>query len=174
MVAALLWMLVHVWNAPPASLGEAAMREAVRRSHLPASTRVITNETLGPAPAVPGRPVTPPAAPASGVQPGGTETPGAKPEVKDEAWWRARITTARETLARDRLLRDAMQTRVSALANDIASRDDPEQRAQLTAARQLALAELDRLIKQIDADTKAITAVEDDARKAGVPPGWIR
>lgn len=174
MVTALLWMLVHVWNAPPATLGEAAMREAVRRTHLPASTRVITNDTLGPAPPAPAAPVTPAAPPTAGAQAGAAEKPDPKTDVKDEAWWRARITTARETLARDRLLRDAMQTRVSALANDIASRDDPEQRAQLIAARQLALAELDRLIKQIDADAKAITAIEDEARKAGVPAGWIR
>jgi hypothetical protein len=28
--------------------------------------------------------------------------------------------------------------------------------------------------KQIDADQKAITAVQDDARRANVPPGWVR
>ncbi len=37
-----------------------------------------------------------------------------------------------------------------------------------------ALAELDRAKREIDQHTKAIAAVQDEARKAGVPPGWVR
>jgi hypothetical protein len=84
------------------------------------------------------------------------------------------MTTAREAVVRDRVLVSALASRVAALANDIASRDDPEQRAQLMAARQQALAELDRMTTQVSDGERAITAIEDEARKAGVPPGWIR
>jgi hypothetical protein len=93
---------------------------------------------------------------------------------KDAAWWQKRISTARDTVARDRLLVAALGSRVNALANDIASRDDLEQRALLITARQQALAELDRLKTQIDEGIAAIAAIQDEARKAGVPPGWIR
>ena len=37
-----------------------------------------------------------------------------------------------------------------------------------------ALAELERLKKDVDAQTKAITAIEDEARRANVPSGWLR
>jgi hypothetical protein len=34
--------------------------------------------------------------------------------------------------------------------------------------------ELDRLKKQIDATKKAIADLEEEARRANVPPGWLR
>jgi hypothetical protein len=172
MAAVLLWWFVTVWNSPPATLGEAAFREAVRRHHVPASTRMINDDSLGPRPerAVP--PVQAEAPVVVGAQPP-PDTVEAAP-AKDAAWWRARITTARQAVVRDRVLVSALESRVAALANDTASRDDPEQRAQLMAARQQALAELDRLTTQVAEGERAITAIEDEARKAGVPPGWIR
>ncbi len=174
MVAALLMMVVAVWNAPPATLGEAAIREAVRRQKMAPSAVTLTNESLGPAPpavTIP-LPEVPVAADAgTAAPPAGTD---AKPEVRDAAWWGARMTAARETLARDRLLADALQGRVASLTSEIAGRDDPAQRAQLMTARQQALDELERTKKQIDAGVLAITAIEDEARKAGVPPAWIR
>jgi hypothetical protein len=40
--------------------------------------------------------------------------------------------------------------------------------------RQKALAELERLTTDIDNNKKAIADIEEDARRAGVPAGWIR
>jgi hypothetical protein len=93
---------------------------------------------------------------------------------KDEQWWRARMTTARAALERDKLLLAALDNRVSTLTRDVVNRDDPAQRAVLINERLRALEELDLMRKQVDADTEAIAQVEEDARKAGVPPGWIR
>lgn len=177
MVGAMLLLLVAVWNAPPASLGEAALREAVRRQRMPPSTQVVTNESLGPMPpAPPTSPSEPPVVADATVPAAGGDAPPGQAEgvVKDAAWWRARMTTAREAVARDRVLAAALDSRIAALTSDIVGRDDPAQRAQLMAARQQAVDELDRLSKQIDAGVLAITAIEDEARKAGVPPGWIR
>lgn len=174
MVAALLWMLVTIWNTPPATLGEASMREAVRRQRMAPATRVINDETVGPPPvrAVPTEPdvavTDPAAAAAAGAR------PEAKPELKDPAWWRARMAAAREALERDRLLVTALESRVAALATDIVNRDDPAQRALLVAARIAAIEELERMQKQVMADEAAILEIEEDARKAGVPPGWLR
>jgi hypothetical protein len=84
------------------------------------------------------------------------------------------MADARAALARDRLLVDAMQNRVDALLTDWTNRDDPAQKAKLFEARQVALAELDRLKKDIIADTRTIEAIQEDARKQGVPAGWIR
>ena len=67
-----------------------------------------------------------------------------------------------------------MQTRVNALTTDFVNRDDPAQRGIIERDRQRALTELDRLKKQIVDDQKAITDIEEEARRAGVPPGWLR
>ena len=36
------------------------------------------------------------------------------------------------------------------------------------------LAELNRLTTEVQAQTKAITDIQEEARRAGVPPGWLR
>jgi hypothetical protein len=67
-----------------------------------------------------------------------------------------------------------MQTRINSLNADFVNRDDPAQRAVIERDRQKALAELARL-KQSILDTKKKTAdFEEEARRAGVPPGWLR
>ena len=45
---------------------------------------------------------------------------------------------------------------------------------ELLKQRSRALAELDRLTVQIEKDKLTIAAIEEDARKKGIPPGWIR
>lgn len=191
MVAAMLWMLVSIWNTPPTTLGEASIREAVRRQRVAPATRMINDQTLGPMPVEPPAPpvdpvtanpdvVPPPASAAAAGAAGGeaaaakAETKDDKEEVKDAAWWGKRMTTARDALTRDRLLVSALESRVAALASDIAARDDPAQRTVLMNDRVAALAELDRMKKQVDADVAAIAAIQEEARKAGVPPGWVR
>jgi hypothetical protein len=69
---------------------------------------------------------------------------------------------------------DAIQTRINALSTDFVNRDDPAQRAVIERDRQKAIAELARLKQAILDGKKAITTLEDDARRAGVPPGWLR
>ena len=54
------------------------------------------------------------------------------------------------------------------------NRDDPAQRAQIARDKQKAMDELNRLKAAIQNDKKAITDLEEEARKAGVPPGWLR
>ena len=84
------------------------------------------------------------------------------------------MSGARSMLEQDQLLYDAMQSRINALVADFANRDDPAQRAEIERQRIRSLEELDRLKKQIQTDTEAISAIEEDARKKGIPPGWIR
>ena len=38
----------------------------------------------------------------------------------------------------------------------------------------VAIAEQERVKAEIEAQKKAIADLEEEARKAGVPPGWIR
>ncbi len=172
----LLELFVSAWNAPPASLGELAFREAVFRQAMPASVRTMTNADLGPMPAkgarlrseAPGETV---AETKPGMRPGG----GVEEQApKDEAWWRARMAQARAAVERDRLLMAALESRVAVLTLDVGSRDDPEQRAALVADRLRTIAELDRMREQVEADEQAIAVIEEEARREDVPPGWLR
>lgn len=161
-------------------LAAVAKKEEERRKNVKASGKVYTNTDLKPditAPsATPGN--ASPAAPSADVPPaaatGGDGVPQGDGEIKDEKYWRTRITTARSALERSRIFGDALQSRINALTTDIVNRADPAQRSQLELERQRALAELDRVKKEIAEQTKAITDIEEEARKAGVPPGWLR
>ena len=58
------------------------------------------------------------------------------------------------------------------------SHEDHKQRLHAVRAieqeRNKALAELETLKKEIEENTKAVAQVEDEARRAGVPAGWLR
>lgn len=177
-----LWF--HTWSPAPVSLAEVARREALRRAALPPSTLTLTNADIGEPPAPPPRPV---AADLPAASDAGRETPpgeasnaeassaeASTDDAHDEGWWRTRMSEARAAVERDRVLIAALESRVASLATDVVNRDDPAQRAQLMADRQRALDELKQLREQVDADVKAIAAIEDEARKAGVPAGWLR
>jgi len=92
----------------------------------------------------------------------------------DEEQWRTRITEAREALERNQIFAQALQTRINSLWMDFTSRDDPAQRAVIEAERKKSIAQLDRVKAEIVTQTKAIADIEEEARRAGVPPGWLR
>jgi hypothetical protein len=84
------------------------------------------------------------------------------------------MTGAREDLRRNEAFAEALQSRINALSAEFSAKDDPYQRAQVADDRQKALAELDRLTADIDKNKKVLADIEEDARRAGVPAGWIR
>jgi hypothetical protein len=93
---------------------------------------------------------------------------------KEEAAWRERIKNEREALDRAKSFADALQIKINSLNTDFVNRDDPVQRAAIAAERDKSLAELDRLKKEIAEHTKKIATIQQDARRAGAPPGWVR
>lgn len=172
------------------SLGELAKQEEARRSAIKSSGKVYTNDSIRPEPAS-ARPLTTPApaadSPAPGTASGAPAAEATAPSTpaasgaqagdagkKDEAYWKKRILAARDGLERSQTFADALQSRINALTADFTARDDPAQRAVIGANRQKALAELDRVKQDIQQNTKAITAIQEEARRAGVPPGWLR
>ena len=160
-----------------------AKKEEDRRKTVPAPSKVYTNKDLVPTPA--GSPP-PPAASAAPSSPDaaksapedGKATPpkdGAeKGPVKDQAYWATRLKALQDKLARDQDYADAMQTRINSLTTDFVNRDDPAQRAVIEGNRQKSLGELARLTKTIQDDKKALADFLEEARRAGVPPGWLR
>ena len=83
----------------------------------------------------------------------------------------ARFETA---LERAKTFADAHQSRINGLSADFTARDDPAQRALVAKDRQKALTELDRVKKEIADHTKALADLQEEARRKGVPPGWLR
>lgn len=158
------------------SLGEIAKKEEARRKRVKAG-KVYTNESLkgtGATAPAPG-----PQPPVTAAQPPAPTTPSTEKSDKDDprkqqAYWRDRIAKARDGLERAKTFQEALQTRINALTADFTARDDPAQRAVVANNRQKALAELDRVTKEIAAFEKQIRDIEEEARKAGVPPGWLR
>jgi hypothetical protein len=157
------------------SLVDVAKAEEVRRKDIKKPAKVYTNQDLR-------ADITPStAANASPSEPStkvpSLNLPAGKAEeepAKDQAYWSARINAARAALDRSKVFADALQSRINALNTDFVNRDDPAQRQQIALERQRALAELDRVNKEIAEQTKAIADVQEEARKAGVPPGWLR
>lgn len=163
----------------PQTLADLARAEEARRKNVPKATRVYTNTDLKPDTSVP-RPTPPqvlPASPETTVPavnlPGGTVSPE-PPAARDEAFWRGRMSTAQAALERTRVLAAAMQSRINGLTTDFVNRDDPAQRAVIDSDRKTALAELDRLKAETGKLQAEIVAIEDEARRAGVPAGWLR
>jgi hypothetical protein len=173
LIFVLFWPATGLAQNPP--LAEVARKEQERRKTVKAPSKILTNKDLPKvtAPAVP--PASPSATTAAG-QAGAATAAEQKPAepAKDEAWWRARITESREALRRDEMFIEALQSRINALSADFASRDDPYQRAKIGEDRQKALAEMDRVKADVQLLKKRIEDIEEEARKAGVPPGWLR
>lgn len=188
--AAMAGFIVFASIASAQTLGDVAKKEEARRKTVKAPAKVYTNDDLRPSDiSAPPAPVDAPAAaqPAptpgeqqvppspSGVQqPEAPKPPAADEPKKDEAYWKGRIAKARDDRDRAQTFADALQSRINALTADFAARADPAQRAQIGNDRNKALAELDRVKKEIEDNTKAIAAIQEDARKAGVPAGWVR
>jgi hypothetical protein len=97
-----------------------------------------------------------------------------KEPAKDKAYWSGRLKKLQDQLEQNQTLVDAMQTRINALSTDFVNRDDPAQRSVIERDRQKALSELTRLKKAVVDGKKAIADLEEEARRAGVPPGWLR
>lgn len=164
------------------SLAEVARREEARRKTTKKSTRVITNANLGateePAAVAPPPSTTKPAATSGNSTPstisGGKAEPIQAGDKKDQAYWQGRVSTARLELSRTQMFAESLQTRINSLRTDFVNRDNRVEREKIQQDLNAALAELERLKKEIEKQMKGITAIEDEARRANVPAGWLR
>ena len=183
---AVAFVLICPAAASAQSLADVARQEEARRKAVRTPSKVYTNDALRPEPAPTGTtPATLPAQPAEAPDPAAgapaAETqeptdPAAEPAETPttEADWRARVTAERDALSRAQIFADALQSRINVLSADFVNRDDPAQRDVVAVERQKALAELDRVKLEIEQHQKAITAIQEEARQAGVPAGWVR
>ena len=164
------------------TLADVARKEEERRKAVKTPGKVYTNDALQQLPAPSGTAA--PAVPAPDAQPTpaaeapvapAPEMPAASGEApKTEADWRKRVGAERDALSRAQIFAEALQSRINVLAADFVNRDDPAQRDVVAAERQKALAELDRVKLEIQQHQKTIATIQEEARRAGVPAGWVR
>lgn len=167
------------------SLADLSRKEEDRRKTIKDPSKVYTNKDLGnvpPAPAAEPAPALKPdqateadkAGEPSKADKGKDKDEAKDKTVKDQAYWSNRLKALQTQLDRDQEFSDALQTRISSLTTDFVNRDDPAQRAVISATRDKAVAELERLKLAIEKDKQAIADLQEEARRAGVPPGWLR
>jgi hypothetical protein len=157
------------------SLVDLAKQEQERRKTLKGSSAKVYSDKDLPKGAPPPVASTVPSTPAATAIAPEQKPAEAKPDdQKDEAWWRARIAQAREAQRRAEAFAEALQSRINALSTDVVNRDDPYQRAKIADDRLKALAELQRVTGEIEQSKKEIADIEEEARRANVPPGWLR
>jgi hypothetical protein len=178
LIAAIVCFALAVSAAAAQSLADVARNEEARRKAVKGGAKVYTNDTLGSAPAEAPKPEPPVAAAKPGA---GGETakppakPGAVPEApKEEKYWRDRIGAARASLQRSQTFAEALESQINALYTEFVNMSDPAQRTIVEQKRLAAIAEQDRVRADIVRYTKAIAEIEDEARRANVPSGWLR
>ena len=157
------------------SLADVAKKEEERRKEIKKPAKVITNTDLKP-----GYPTfSQPTAPSPGATDASRDDKapaggGDSAPAKDQKYWQDKKKALQQQLDNDNGYAEALQVRINALTTDFVNRDDPVQKGKIEQDRIKALAELDRLKKAIVDDQKALKDLDEEARKAGVPPGWLR
>ena len=161
------------------SLADVSRQEEERRKVVKKPSKVLTNGDLrsvpGPAPSA-----TAVTAPAGGgttpaaAEPAADAEKKAEEPAKDQAYWSSRAKDLQTQLTRNETFAVALQARINALANEYTNQGDGVQQQAIATERQRTIDELNRLTKEIEDGKKAVASLQEDARRAGVPPGWLR
>ncbi len=177
------WVVIPVALALQAgvsgqSLADVAKAEEARRKTIRAGAKVYTNDDLGRTPATSAAPSQPVPVASTAAKPGEAAAKPAEEKpvdpTKTQAYWNERATTIQQSLSRNRLLLDALQSQVNGMNAEFMNTDDPGQRGLLQARLQRATSELQRVQEDIANLTKGATDLQEEARKSGVPAGWVR
>lgn len=174
-------------SARPVELGSRSLADTVRTAQpaeTPAKKRslgVITNESLkkdGDSAAGKGTP-TPSyrgaRGSAAGPQPGPVTGEGRDDVGRTEADWKARAAAARKRVdaAEENVRR--LETETKRLENDFYAWSDGVYRDNVIKKNwDRALADLQKARNEVTAARAGLDALEEDARKSGAPPGWLR
>jgi hypothetical protein len=196
-IGTIIWVLAGVivfsGAARAQSLADVARKEAERRKTIQKPAKVYTDADLRRYPvatppevqpadraAAAGAGNTSAATAENAVAAAGPETAGApatpvEPSVDlGEQYWRKLISDARATLARSSSYLVALRERSRALATQFYTLEDPVARNAAAAQRKTVLQDIEHLKQDMVTQEEAIAKIEADARKANIPPGWIR
>jgi len=149
------------------SLGEVA--EKTKKERKGKDGKVYTNDDLGPehSPA-------PPPPPAAGAA---TPPPAATATTMDPSQrWRRDARNARDGIDRAEKNVNLLQAKVTAMLQDMSPSNlgDPNRLQNLERDKAAALADLETAKDELAKARQVLADLEEQARKAGVPPGWLR
>lgn len=180
-----MWMACCAWLLPALvlgqSLGDAARKEQERRQKLKAEgvkARAVTEDDLSagtPSPA-PGKPVaTPSPQPADAKTTPATTAVGAADDEarqrrQSEDAWRRRMALAHARVERATKRYETLSKMALSPGEYYV---DSENRPLITTVEQLQRLTAEAKAEQ-EAARRAIEDLEDEARRANVPPGWLR
>lgn len=159
------------------SLADVAKTEETRRKAIRGTAKVYTNDDLVRTPTTSPAPTQPAPAASAGAKPGDATKPGEEKPVDPkttQAYWKERAATIQQSLSRGKLLLEALQSQVNGLNAEFVNMDDPGQRDLLQARLQRASGELLRVQQDMEKQTKAAADLQTEARRANIPPGWVR
>jgi len=166
------------------SLADVAASEAARRKAQTAPSKVYTNDTLAGFDANTIADVQAAADTAASkdanksatdaTASGATDKTQPKDEKKTEAYWKTRATTLQQNLARNKVLIEAMQSRINALHAEALGADLPGRQATLQSNLATATGEMERLKQENEKQEKELAGLHEEARRANIPPGWLR
>jgi hypothetical protein len=176
-IAAICFVLSRAISAQ--SLADVARAEEARRKTVITPVKVYTNDTVRDATG--GDVASRPATPRDRAADSASKTTATAPVQsspsdarKDETYWRGRISEARAQLQRSQAFVEALKSQVPALYAEFVATDDPVRRAEVEKKRLAAIDEQHRVNADIARLTKAISDIEEEARRANVPAGWLR
>ena len=151
------------------SLGEVA--EKTKKERKGKEGKVFTNEDLGPE-----RSPAPPPPPGAGTATPAPPSASTATTMDPSQRWRRDAQNAREGIARAQTKVDRLQAVVSAMLQDMSPTNvgDPNRLQNLERDKAAALAELETAKDELAKARQALEDLEEQARKAGVPPGWLR
>jgi hypothetical protein len=167
-------------SAKPDQLAEAARKAREARKTAPKSSTVFTNDNI---PTTPGSVSVVGSTPAEGSEKVSTSSDqsaagagnSSSPAKNDEAEWRKRFADARHKLQQDQAELSILQRESSQL--QLQYYPDPTKALMQSVDRSDIIKKANAIAdkqKQIDADQQAVSALEDELRKAGGDPGWAR
>jgi hypothetical protein len=177
---AMLGSPVYLAAQDQESVADAARRAQAEKKNAPKSKLVINDDNLntltgsisivGPEPIPPNDP----------AKKAGTDektpktvTPGEKPSVKDEAYWRGKFAEANKKLTDDAHELDIDQREFNLKQEQFYT--DPMAALKQEYSRQDlndSKAKIDEKTASVEQDKTDISNLEDDLRKAGGDPGW--
>jgi hypothetical protein len=174
---------------PAAAAGGGSLADVVKKAQdeapAPSGRRgrglVITNESLRrsePASSAPALSIA--GAPPSKPGVGATPTPAPIPDYRDasgrtEADWRQRAAEARQREEQAKADVETARAEVRRLENDFYAWSDGNYRERvIRPAWDQARERLKTLESEVGAAREALDALEEEARKSGTPPGWLR
>lgn len=158
------------------SLADVAKKTAEQRKDQDASRapKVYSNKDLKDAPGVTVAGTTTPPPPIAVEDEAARQADYKVIAKKDEAYWKARMQALQEAIETDELQLAAMAARVRTLTADLNNSLTVSERTVLRREREEAATEATRLRAVVLADRRNITRAEEEARRANVPPGWLR